>query len=102
MSMLSLSLSAALSQTDFAVVREAECRRLLDALRSLEVTVSSRRYERGRTIYGKGEEGGGLYVLTEGAVGLFGAYTAPSGARGDALRLVGPGSSSGIRSSQGV
>ena len=89
-SMPSLGLSAALSQADIAVVRETECWRLLDALRGLEVAVSSRRYERGRTIYGKGEDGGGLYVLTEGAVGLFGGYTAPSGARRDALRLVGP------------
>jgi CRP-like cAMP-binding protein len=86
----SFGLSDALSQTDAAVVRETECRRLLDALRGLEVTVSSRRYERGRIIYGSGEDGGGLYVLTEGAVGLFGSYAAPSGTRRDALRLVGP------------
>lgn len=82
--------SDALSQTDVAVLRETECRRLLDALRGLEVAVSSRRYERGRTIYGSGEDGGGLYVLTGGAVGLFGGYTTPSGGRRDALRLVGP------------
>src|SRR5215212_6717369 len=88
--MPSLGLSDALSQTDVAVVRETECRRLLDALRGLEVTVSSRRYERGLTIYGRGEDGGGLYIITEGAVGLSRGYTAPSGTRRNALRLVGP------------
>jgi CRP/FNR family transcriptional regulator len=88
--MLSLGLSDALSPIAVAVLRETECRRLLDALRGLDVAVLSRRYERGRTIYGRGENGGGLYVLTEGAVGLFGGYTGPSGARRDALRLVGP------------
>ncbi len=89
-SMSSFGLSDALSPTDIAALREGECRRLLDALRAMGVAVSSRRYERGRTIYGRGDDGGGLYVLTEGAVGLFGRYTAPSGARKDALRLVGP------------
>jgi CRP-like cAMP-binding protein len=88
--MPSFSLSDALPQTDVAGLRETECRGLLDALRGLEVAVSSRSYERGRIIYGSGEDGGGLYVLTEGAVGLFGGYTAPSGAGMDALRLVGP------------
>ena len=80
----------ALYPIDVAVVRETECRRLLDALRGLDVAVSSRRYERGRTIYSRGENGGGIYVLTEGAVGLFEGYNGPSGARRDALRLVGP------------
>ena len=89
-SMLSLGLPEALSPIDVAVLRETECRSLLDALRELDVTVLSRRYERGRTIYGRGEDGGGLYVLTEGAVGLFRGYNARSGARRDALRLVGP------------
>jgi CRP/FNR family transcriptional regulator, global nitrogen regulator len=88
--MPSFGLSDALSPFDVAVLRETECQRLLDTLRELDVAVSSRRYERGRTIYGRGEEGGGLYVLTEGAVGLFGGYNGPSGARRDALRLVGP------------
>lgn len=89
-SMPSFGLSDALSPIDAAVLRETECRRLLDALRGLEVAVSSRRYERGRTIYGRGEDGGGLYVVTEGAIGLFEGYTGPSGAMRDALRLVGP------------
>ena len=88
--MPSLGLSDALSQTDVAVLRETECRRLLDALRGLEVAVSSRRYERGRTIYGRGEDESGLYFIMEGAAGLFGGYTAPSGARREAVRLVGP------------
>ncbi len=88
--MPSFGLSDALSPFDVAVLREAECRRLLDTLREVDVAVSSRRYERGRTIYGGGEDGGGLYVLTEGAIGLFEGYTGPSGAMRDALRLVGP------------
>jgi CRP-like cAMP-binding protein len=86
----SFGLSDALSPIDAAVLRETECRRLLDALRGLEVAVSSRRYEQGRTIYARGEDGGGLYVLTEGAVVLFGGYTGSSGTTRDALRLVGP------------
>lgn len=73
-----------------AALRETECRRLLDALRGLEAAVPRRRYERGRTIYGRGDDGGGLYVLTEGAVGLFGGYAAPSVLGKEALRLVGP------------
>jgi hypothetical protein len=88
--MPSFGLSDALSQTDVAVLRKTERRRILDALRGLEVAVSSRRYERGRIIYGSGEDGGGLYVLTDGAVGLFGGYAALSGTRRGALRLVGP------------
>src|SRR5215212_1415414 len=71
-SMPSLGLSDALSQTDVAVMRETECRRLLDIRRGLEVAVSSRRYERGRTIYGRGEDESGLYFIMEGAAGLFG------------------------------
>lgn len=89
-SMPSFGLPDALSPIDVAVLRETECRRLLDALHGLEVAVSSRRYERGRTIYGRGEDGGGLYILTDGAVGLPRGYNGPSGARRDALRLVGP------------
>jgi CRP/FNR family transcriptional regulator len=88
--MPSFGLSDPLSPIDVAVLRETECRRLLDALCGLEVAVPTRRYERGQTIYGRGDNGGGLYVLTEGAVGLFEGYAAPSVARKEALRLVGP------------
>lgn len=70
--------------------KEAECRRLLDALSEARVAVSSRRYEAGMVIYREGEEADALYVLLEGAVRVRGERAGYGGAERATMRLVGP------------
>ena len=54
---------------------EAECRELLGMLCVRDVTTFDRQYIRGGVIFGEGEQGNGLYFLTDGVVKLSKVYS---------------------------
>src|SRR5215216_5043802 len=64
-----------------------EGREILDLLHEAVAVTVERRYVRGEVVFGEGDPGDALYVLTEGAVKLSGSY---HGGREVILMLLGP------------
>jgi len=64
-----------------------EGREILDLLHEAGAVTVERRYVRGEVVFGEGDPGDALYVLTEGAVKLSGSY---HGGREVILMLLGP------------
>ena len=64
-----------------------EGREILDLLHEAGAATVERRYTRGEVMFGEGDAGDALYVLTEGAVKLSGGY---HGGKEVTLMLLGP------------
>lgn len=70
--------------------KEKGCRRLLAALREVGTPLTHRGYGRGDNIYRGVEEGGALYVLTEGVARLFVSYPGYAGSKNGTFLLLEP------------
>lgn len=73
--------------TGHAERQERESRALLELLREMGIPTANRSYGPGDTVYGEGEPGDALYVLTGGVAKLSKSY---SGGKEAILRLLGP------------
>jgi CRP/FNR family transcriptional regulator len=82
--------SGVVAQRERAAPEEEGCGRLLAALREVGTPLTHRRYGRRDTIYRGVEEGGALYVLTEGVARLFVSYPGYAGSKNGTFLLLKP------------
>ncbi|MGI8650449.1 MAG: Crp/Fnr family transcriptional regulator [Rubrobacter sp.] len=73
------------SLSEYARLREQECKELLRLFEELGIATAERVYSPGDVVYREGEYGDGLYILTSGVLKLFRPYSA---AKEATLRLL--------------